>query len=273
MIPAYDWLEVLNPAAQLGKVRYALFDFDGTLSVIRRGWEKIMTGLMVECICEGQPPTSQIQAEITEYIDRSTGILTIKQMQWLADAVRRHNMAQRFRTASEYKRLYNERLLGPVRQRVASMDGSLAALDAWMIAGARHFLELLADCGIRLFLASGTDQVYVKEEVDVLDLGHFFSSDIYGALGDSETDSKEAVITRILHDYHLQGPELLVVGDGPVEITMARQVNAVALGLASDEDQRQGFNPRKRQRLLAADADLLVADFLHGDELVRLLCG
>ena len=34
-LPALPWLEVINPAVRLGRVRHALFDFDGTISVIR----------------------------------------------------------------------------------------------------------------------------------------------------------------------------------------------------------------------------------------------
>ncbi len=37
-----DWLEVVNPTVRVGHVRHALFDFDGTISVIRRGWEQVM---------------------------------------------------------------------------------------------------------------------------------------------------------------------------------------------------------------------------------------
>ena len=53
-LPSLNWLEVVNPAACLGQVRHALFDFDGTISVIRRGWETIMIPMMLEMICDGQ---------------------------------------------------------------------------------------------------------------------------------------------------------------------------------------------------------------------------
>ena len=38
---------------------------------------------------------------------------------------------------------------------------------------------------------------------------------------------------------------------------------AVAMGVAADEDKRQGLNPHKRQRLINAGADLVVTNFLH----------
>lgn len=278
-LPPLPWLEVVNPSVRLGRVRHALFDFDGTISVIRRGWEAIMISLMVEMICDGHPPTPEImrriEAEVAEYVDRSTGILTIKQMQWLEDAVRRHGLARApqgcRRTAREYKQVYNERLLRPVRQRLSQMDGSQAARDALMIAGARAFLQGLCDRGVILYLASGTDQVYVLEEVAALGIAELFGEHIYGARDDTEAYTKERVIQRILDEHGLRGEELLVVGDGPVEMRHAKARGAVPLGVASDEERRQGLDPRKRQRLLVAGADLIVTDFLHHDGLLRYL--
>ena len=126
----YPWLEVVNPSVSVGWVRHALFDFDGTLSVIRHGWEKVMASLMVEMICDGRPPDPAIEQEVARYIDQSTGILTIKQMRWLEEAVRRYGLSKTPRTASEYKRIYNERLLAPVYERLARLDGSEMARDS-----------------------------------------------------------------------------------------------------------------------------------------------
>jgi phosphoglycolate phosphatase-like HAD superfamily hydrolase len=265
-------LEVVNPEARLGRVRHALFDFDGTISVIRRGWEGIMVPLMIEMICDGRPPTADIEREVIEYVDRSTGILTIKQMQWLETAVRRYGLAQNPKCAREYKRIYNERLLRPVRRRLNQMNMEPAGRDGLMIAGARGFLRALHDRGVTLYLASGTDHAYVLEEAGALGVTEFFGEHIYGARDDTEAYTKERIIQRILDGHSLQGEELIVVGDGPVEIRNAKARGALALGVAADEEQRQGLNPRKRQRLLDAGADLIVTDFCHHDALSRFLC-
>jgi len=279
-LPTLPWLEVVNPSARLGRVRHALFDFDGTISVIRQGWENIMIPLMVEMICDAHPPTPEIESEVTEYVDHSTGILTIKQMQWLEEAVRRHGLARAPKSAREYKRIYNERLLHPVRQRLSQMDGSrdldehhrLFGRDGLMIAGARAFLQALVERGVTLYLASGTDHIYVLQEAAALDVQGFFGEHIYGARDDTEAYTKERIIQRILDDHGLRGEELLVVGDGPVEIRHAKAWGALGLGVAADEEQRQGLNPRKRQRLLAAGADLIVTDLSHHRELADYLC-
>ena len=265
------WLQVPNPAVRLGHTRHALFDFDGTISTIRRGWETIMIPLMVEAICNGRPPTPDIVAEVTEYVDRSTGILTIRQMEWLVEAVRRHGLARAPRTAREYKRTYNERLLRPVRERLRLMDGSPVGRDTFLITGACAFLQGLHDQGVTLYLASGTDQAYVVEEAAALGVAGFFGERIYGARDDTGAYTKERLIGHILDEHGLRGEELLVVGDGPVEIRHAKARGAVALGVAADEERGQGLDPRKHWRLLKAGADLIVTDFLHCTELLHYL--
>lgn len=275
-LPPLDWLEVVNPTAPLGQVRHALFDFDGTISVIRRGWDAIMIPMMVEMICDGHPPTPAIEAEVAAFVDRSTGILTIKQMEWLEETVRRYGFARHPQTAREYKRLYNERLLGPVRERIRHIEcdaaaNSQAARDALMIAGARDFLVGLREAGVTLYLASGTDHEYVIAEATALGIAALFGERIYGARDDTEAYTKERIIEHILDRHNLHGAELLVVGDGPVEIRHARERGALALGVAADEEQRQGLDPRKRRRLLDAGADLMVTDFLHQAELTHVV--
>jgi phosphoglycolate phosphatase len=270
-LPQLPWLEVVNPSIGLGLARHVLFDFDGTISVIRRGWERVMIPMMVEMICAKSPPSPEIEAEVAEFVDRSTGILTIKQMQWLESAVRQRGLASAPRTAAEYKRIYNERLLRPVRDRMVQLDGSQSARDGLMIAGARDFLERLAVREIALYLASGTDHVYVLEEATALGVAHLFGKHIYGARDGTEDYTKDRIIGRILDQNGLHGEELLVVGDGPVEIRNAKDRGAVALGVAADEVERQGLSARKRQRLLDAGADLIVTDLLHGADLVRYL--
>jgi phosphoglycolate phosphatase len=271
-LPDLPWLNVINPSVRLGHVRHALFDFDGTISVIRRGWETIMIPLMVEMICDGHPPSSEIETEVIEYVDHSTGIMTVKQMRWLEETVRRYNLAKAPKTAAEYKQIYNQRLLQPVRQRLAQMgpDGNLVA-DSLMIAGVRDFLHGLRDRGVILYLASGTDHIYVMEEAAALGVADLFDGHIYGAHDDIEDYTKDRVIQRILEDHHLQGEALLVVGDGPVEIRHAKAQQAVTLGIAADEELRQGLDPRKRERLVSAGADLIVTDFLNHEYLLECL--
>ncbi|KPL21545.1 MAG: hypothetical protein AMJ93_09380 [Anaerolineae bacterium SM23_84] len=270
-LPPRSWLEVVNPGVLLGRVRHAMFDFDGTISVIRRGWQTIMVSMMVEMICGDHPPTPQIKDEVTDYVDRSTGMLTITQMRWLAEAVRRHGLNHLQMSARDYKRIYNERLLHPVRKRLHRIDGSQTSCDRLMIAGARDFLHGLWERGVTLYLASGTDQIHVLNEAAALGIDELFGNNVYGADDDAEDWTKEQIIEAILQAHDLRGEQLLVVGDGPVEIRNGSARRAVTLGVAADEERRQGLDPRKRERLLDAGADLIVTDFMHHEDLLAYL--
>ncbi|MBS7635197.1 carbohydrate kinase, partial [Candidatus Bathyarchaeota archaeon] len=160
------WIEVINPnvKSRLGRIKYALIDFDGTISVIRQGWENVMASTMIEMICDGKTPTPEIEAEVREYIDYSTGMLTIKQMEWLAEAVHKHGIAKEPKSPYEYKRIYNERMLSYIEGRIKGLMSGEIKPDDMMIMGARSFLEELYKRGVIMYLASGTDHDYVLKE-------------------------------------------------------------------------------------------------------------
>jgi len=269
------WLRLEKPGIQerLGQIRHVLFDFDGTLSLLRQGWEGVMIPLMVEMITRGAAPAPEIDAEVRDYVDRSTGILTIKQMEWLVEAVRRHGLAGEPETAAAYKRIYLGRLEERVKNRRQAVMAGLVKPEEWMLSGAADFVRALAERGARLYLASGSDHADVEREAGVLGLRAYFNGGIYGALDEDESHGKERVIQAILDDHRLGGDQLLVVGDGPVEIREAISRRAIALGVASDEIARSGWNAHKVERLVAAGADLLVADFSQSDRLVAALLG
>ena len=45
-----DEIEILRPDLPRGRFRSVLFDFDGTLSLIREGWPQVMIPMMVEVL-------------------------------------------------------------------------------------------------------------------------------------------------------------------------------------------------------------------------------
>jgi phosphoglycolate phosphatase-like HAD superfamily hydrolase len=285
-----DYLRIIDPSApaRLGRIRHVLFDFDGTISVLREGWERVMAPLMVEMICDGNPPTPDIEREVAEYVDYSTGIVTIEQMGWLAEAVRRHGIARRPLTAAGYKQIYVDRLMVGVQRRLDRLNPDLTGLahpgsggragadlsdlqSQMMVAGARPFLKALVARGLRLYVASGTDHPYMLNEARALGVADFFEGGLYGAIDEDEAHRKERIIERILDEHDLHGDELLVVGDGPVEISEAVSRQALALGVGSDEVVRSGWNPAKVTRLTRAGAHFLVPDFSHAGQLAAWL--
>lgn len=266
-------LKILHPGIQehLGKIRHALFDFDGTLSVLREGWESVMVPVMIESICGDAPATPEIEDEVRQYVEQSTGILTILQMEWLVEAVRKHGLAGLPQSAADYKARYLDRLMVRVRQRIQEVESGVCPPDERILAGGRVFLAGLQARRTQLYLISGTDHPNVQHEAGVLGLAHFFEGRIYGALDEREAHSKDRIIQRILNEHGLFGDQLLVVGDGPVEIREARAHGAIALGVASNEVARCGWNEHKIARLIKAGADLLIPDFSQPEALFNLL--
>jgi phosphoglycolate phosphatase-like HAD superfamily hydrolase len=268
-----SWIEIINQDVKkkVGHIKYALIDFDGTISVIRQGWENIMIPMMIEMIFDGNPSTPEIEKEVREYVDYSTGILTMKQMQWLVETIHRYGITKETKSPYEYKRIYNERMLIHIEQRVKKLVNGELKPDELMIFGSRNFLDELFKRDVTIYLASGTDCEYVLREASALKITQFFKGGIYGAIDHTEAYTKERIIQNILDENNLKGNELLVVGDGPVEIRNAKSRGAIALGVATDEVKRFGLNLRKRKRLIDAEADLLIPDFTKYEEIIAFL--
>jgi phosphoglycolate phosphatase-like HAD superfamily hydrolase len=247
--------------------KYVVFDFDGTISTLRCGWEEIMEPLMLEALCpEGNPPEG-LTEKVRSYIDSSTGIQTAYQMQWLADEVARAGGP--VRDAWYYKGLYNRRILRMVAEKKALVTSGQRSREDFLIDGSEAFLRALRAAGCELFLASGTDDGDVRAEAEFLGVAPYFAQ-IKGAPAGSFGCSKELVMRRLLESAG-SGADMAVVGDGKVEIRLGRSFGALTLGAATDELARHGVNPRKRARLEAAGADVIFGDFTETDRLVRLV--
>jgi phosphoglycolate phosphatase-like HAD superfamily hydrolase len=265
-------IEVVNPGIVRGRIKHALFDFDGTISLIRAGWQEVMAPLMVEALLD-TPKGRELGEEglremVVHYIAESTGLQTIYQMIWLAERVAEFGGTPR--DPREYKRIYNERLLAHIAGRLSALREGRASPEEFAVPGARKFLEDLCARGVRCYLASGTDEVYVREEAELLEVARYFSG-IYGAQEDWKKFSKRMVIERIIAEHRLRGEEFAAFGDGFVEIQEAKAVRGIAVGVASDEGNPGALNSWKRERLIRAGADLIVPDFRDHEALLEYL--
>jgi phosphoglycolate phosphatase-like HAD superfamily hydrolase len=264
-------LEIVQPRHSCGPFRAAIFDFDGTLSLLRRNWQDVMIPMMVDILAAtGTSETSQqLYAHVEEYVMRLNGKQTIFQMMRLAEEVSARGGKPLEPLA--YKHQYHDLLWREVGARVELARSSAAAAEEMTVPGSRQFLTLLRDAGVSLYLASGTDLKYVRDELAVLGLDEFFGSQVYGALDDYKKFSKAMIVEQIIRDTGVAGSELIGVGDGYVEIEEVKRVGGLALGVASNENTRTGINVWKRNRLVQAGADVIVGDYLRLEELRSLL--
>jgi phosphoglycolate phosphatase-like HAD superfamily hydrolase len=211
---------------------------------------------------------------VRDYIDKSTGIQTLAQMQWLAQTVAEFGFvpAHAILDAPGYKRIYNDALMSCVRDRVCKLERGELAVEDFTVKHAVALLRALHAGGVRLYLASGTDQDDVRSEAAALGYADCFEGRIYGASSDVTREAKREVLDRIMRDVGADARHGLVTfGDGPVEIRETRRRGGLAVGVASDEVRRFGGNPTKRARLIRAGADLIVPDFSQLPLLLPLL--
>jgi phosphoglycolate phosphatase len=264
-------IEIINRHIERGHIRFALFDFDGTISLIREGWQGVMIPMMVEILLE--TPDHESEAElthvVTEFVTRLTGKQTIYQMIQLAAEVEKRGGTPW--EPLDYKHTYLERLWTRIEDRVAHLKAGRYSPQDMTVSGALDLLAALCARDITCYLASGTDRPYVLDEAGALGLPRFFDDRIYGALEDYTNFSKRMVIERILRENHLAGPELVAFGDGFVEIEDTKAVGGIAVGVARNEATRQGLDEWKRDRLIQAGADLIIPDFRQHNALVTYL--
>jgi phosphoglycolate phosphatase len=254
-------IEIVREDRPRGPFRAALFDFDGTLSLIRRGWQDVMIPMMVRHVAATgtRETTEQIQAVVEDFVARLTGRQTIYQMMQLAEEVRKRGGEALEPLA--YKHEYHELLWRQVGDRVASLRLGAVRPEELSVPCSRELLEALAGSGIALYLASGTDLNYVQDEVDALGMTSHFAPHIYGALDDFKKFSKAMIIERILAEMNVAGSEVIGFGDGYVEIEEVKRVGGLAIGVASNEETCRGVNQWKRRRLIDAGADIVVGDY------------
>ncbi|MDR1664295.1 MAG: HAD family hydrolase [Clostridiales bacterium] len=265
-------IEILkNRAVKPGEIRAAIFDFDGTLSTLRCGWEEVMRPMMMEMIgAEKLPDDRELRRAVNEYIEESAGIQTIYQMRWLANEVKKRGLNPQAHDGWWYKEEYNRRLMRQVSARVANLESGKEKPEQYLIEGTRAFLSALKNKGVEICVASGTDHPDVVREAEVLGLTGYFSF-IKGAPPRKAACSKEAVIRMVMEEKGLPGARLLMVGDGKVEIALGAENGALALGVASDEAAGKGVSPVKRRRLIQAGAHAIVGDFSATAELMDYL--
>ena len=256
------------------EISQVIFDFDGTLSLIREGWPQVMVPMFVEMlpVLPGESDEARQQLLLDD-IMRLNGKQTIYQMMQLADRIRERG--GRPEEPLWYKKEYLRRLDERIRVRLDGIRDGALRRDDFLVHGAQSLVEALQQRNVSLYLASGTDEVFVKQESALLDVSRYFGEHIYGAQDDYKTFSKKMVIDRILRENRISGAQLLAFGDGYVEIQNTKEAGGLAVAVASDEAHNGSgqMDEWKRQRLLGVGADIIIADYRDTGVLLRTIFG
>lgn len=255
-------VEIIREVRLQAAPRFAVFDFDGTLSLVREGWPEVMVPMMVEeLVATGTSETPEELAKIANhFVAELTGKQTIYQMFRLAEEITKRGGTPK--DPMEYKHRYHDLLMERIQNRRDALRSGTATAESMLVPGSIEALQALQERDVELYLASGTDENYVIEEAELLGLGPYFGKHIYGALDDHRSFSKQMVIERILRENNVEGARLIGLGDGYVEIDNIKQAGGTAIAVASDEAGRSGKPDLwKRDRLIGVGADVVIPDF------------
>lgn len=255
-------VEIIHEVRLSAPPRFAVFDFDGTLSLVREGWPEVMVPMMVEELAAtGTSETPEQLAKLAnDFVAELTGKQTIYQMMRLSEEITKRGGTPKDPIVYKYR--YLDLLMERIESRRDSLRSGGATAESMLVPGSIDALKALQERDVELYLASGTDERYVIEEAELLGLGPYFGRHIYGALDDHKSFSKQMVIERILRDNNVDGARLLGLGDGYVEIDNIKQSGGTAIAVASDEAERSGKPDLwKRDRLIGVGADVVIPDF------------
>jgi phosphoglycolate phosphatase len=256
------------------RISHVLFDFDGTLSLIREGWPEIMLGMFVEMLpTRPGDVAGDVKQMLFDDMMKLNGKQTIYQMIQFAERVKERGGTPQ--APLWYKHEYLRRLELKIQDRIERLKTKKVDPDHHLLHGSRRLLELLTARGLNLYLASGTDEIFVKREAELLDVTKYFGDRIYGAQDNYKSFSKKMVIERILKENNVPGERLLAFGDGYVEIQNTKEVGGLAVAVASDEGNNGSgkIDEWKRNRLLAVNADIVIPDYRDAEPLLRKVFG
>ena len=273
-------IEIINDWERPLQIKHAIFDHDGTISTLREGWEEIMVPMMMKAILgehhddADESLYEKVHAQVVEFVDKTTGIQTLVQMQGLTGLVKEFGLVPKEQILDEfgYKEIYNKELLAMVKKREAKLLRNELTVEDFTLKNAVPLLEELYKAGVTLYLASGTDEEDVKNEARILGYDHLFKGGIYGAVGDVTKEAKKIVIDRIMDTIgESNTTQLATFGDGPVEIRETKKRGGITIGIASNEVKRHSLNENKRARLIKGGADVIIPDFSQLPLLLELL--
>jgi phosphoglycolate phosphatase-like HAD superfamily hydrolase len=253
-------------------IRHVLMDWDGTTSLSRGGWANIMATLYAEHLprVAGESDVTRREYARVELMTLN-GKPTIHQMVHLVELVQRRGGTPE--SAEHYHDEFQRRLGDAVRARFDRVRQEPPGTDSLLVRGVRALFETLRTRGITLTLATGSVLHEVRRETELLDVARYFDA-MHGPDSlDDRSFSKRTIIAELLRERGADGSTLLAFGDGAVEIAETKAVGGIAIAVASDEENHGSgrMDPAKRETLLAAGADGVIADFHRAQQIVEAL--
>src|SRR5207248_3046008 len=134
---------IANPNFLRGPFRCAVFDFDGTLSLLRANWQGLMVPMMVETLAATGSGESRetLTAIVEEFVTRLTGQPTMQQMLALCDQVEKRGRPRP--DPHVYFDRYMDMLISRTEARIAEVKAGRVTPDEMLLPGSRPLVERL----------------------------------------------------------------------------------------------------------------------------------
>jgi phosphoglycolate phosphatase len=242
-----------RPFPDLGSLRLAVFDFDGTLSLLREGWATIMARQGLELLDD---PTREAELELEMLM--LSGKPSIVQMQRLVEIAQAAGRPHP--TDAELLQQFQQRLAGILNARLNAVAGS--PRGAFCVPGASEILDEFKLLGIPCVLLSGTKKDYVLAEAELLGVLHYFGGEVYAPEENNSTFTKIDVLTKLMKQHGLEGAQLIGFGDGYAETVAVQELGGYVVGLATRDIGEDGLHPMKEEMLYRLGADIVLPNYL-----------
>ena len=237
--------------------RAVMFDFDGTVAVVRAGWMPKMLDMMMETLGTLSADHAALRAEAEDYVARFTGKDTLHQMSAFADHVRA--LGGKPLSAAQYKADFLASLAEVQDERLNAVQSGRRPASDLLVPGTVELLEALRARGVKVYLASGTAHDVIEYESELLGIARLFD-EIHGSAPNRR--GKQELLEWIV-ESGVGRDEVLTFGDGHVEIEAAKAVGSTAVGVATDEESGcLAVDAKKRGWLIAAGADYIIPNYL-----------
>src|ERR1700732_2093182 len=143
-------VENISPGVSARNARVVLFDFDGTLSLIRSGWMNVMVPMMVEILADLKTgeTEAQLRGVVEDFVWSLPGKETIYQMMAFVAVIQARG--DKPLEPLVYKKMYLDLLWEKIEGRVESLRKGHADPEQYLVPGARQLLEHLKDRGLTM---------------------------------------------------------------------------------------------------------------------------
>ena len=263
------------PLAPRPEISHVLFDFDGTLSLIRQGWPEVMVPMFVEALPrlpgETEDDVRAAGARRHHAAQRQADDLSDDPARRADPRARRPSPTSRSGTSTSTCGGW-KRTSAPAPP--GSPSGAIRPTSCWSTAPGRCW----STCATAAFRSTWPAAPTNPPSSARPNCSTSPATSAATSTGPSTTTSsfpRRWSSTASCSEHGITGRQLLSFGDGYVEIENTKQVGGLAVAVASDEAHNGSgrVDEWKRQRLLGVGADAVIPDFRDAIPFVDYLLG